>query len=123
MSNIKASTLKARTTDTETSLDKVNARILSGNLVAELQYVEIGGYQVRVPNSELPVTREDSIQLLNRNRAVTKEEILLAVGKGVMTHFLKKGYIRQASATVFYVTVEAQKYYKLAKPMVGSYFK
>lgn len=122
MANIKASTLKNRRQDNETSMDKVNARILSGNLVVEVEYKMVGGYKVRQPNAEMPVTREDVRDLLNRNRAVTKEEILEMVGQNVMNFLLKKEFIRESSSTIFYVTKAAAKNYKLNKPMVGDYF-
>lgn len=122
MANIKASTLKNRRNDNETSIDKVNARILSGNLVVEIEYKVVGGRKVRIPNAELPVTKEDVRDMLNRNRAVTLDELLELVGKNVMKYLQDKGFVRQQTASIFLVTKAAAKHYKLDKPMVGNYF-
>lgn len=122
MSNIKASTLRNRKANNETALDRVNARILSGNLVVEIEYKEVNGYKVRVPNAELPVSRDDVVNVINRQRAVSKEELLEAVGMNVTNFLVKKGYIRVMNSSTFMVTVEAQKHYKLAKPVIGNYF-
>ena len=124
MSNIKASTLRNRSANTENAMDKVNAKILSGNMIAEVTYEVVNGMKVRMPNAAIPVTREDSFDLLNRNRAVSVDEILEAVGTGVMNYLIKKGFIRQnGNTSIYYVTVEAQKHYKLSAPRIGRYFK
>lgn len=123
MATIKASTLKNRKADTENAMDKVNACILSGNLTVEVQYEMKDGYKVRIPNRENPVNREDMLELLNGNRAITKEDILEQVGANVMAWMLKKGIIRDNGNTIYYVTMTAKKYYDLRKPAVGNYFK
>lgn len=43
MSNIKASTLRNRRQDNENALDKINAKILSGNNKFEIEYEIVDG--------------------------------------------------------------------------------
>lgn len=83
---------------------------------AEIEYaIDSKGRKVRLPNAQRPVTPADTRDMMLYNRVLEEEEILEAVGKGVLDFLVKNGRIQRDSllSTRYWITKAAQKAYDL----------
>lgn len=103
--------------------EKILAKALGGGFCAQYE-TDALGRKVRKPVADAPVELEDVRFALLNNRVVEEDDMLEAVGRGVLRYLTDNQMLvpSQRDASLLWVTTKAKERYNL-RPVVGGFMK